>query len=146
MKYIVKRELPGAKVGDILTEMSGDGSLAVETPFTTYSVVHRSAKKPALDQGFIEPYEEKPKFEIKSHTRYCYGKPPYTSFLINMNSELEDKTAAAVAEALKLFFEWLHDAEAEDIRAIVDGLTLDMYRAMSQARKLVLADNEVSDE
>lgn len=67
------------------------------------------------EKGFIEPYEEK------------------------------DKIATAVAEALELFFDWLH-TPLEVTSTEESTHWGDMYDAMNKARELVLADNEVSDE
>lgn len=72
MKYIVRKEMPGAKVGDILEE-NGGGALCKYgntrlTSFVHKRVVRFDLIQDALDQGFIEPYEEKPKI-IKDSIR-----------------------------------------------------------------------------
>lgn len=67
MKYIVRKEMPGAKVGDILEE-NGGGALCKYGNTRLTSFVHIDLIQDALDQGFIEPYEEKPKI-IKDSIR-----------------------------------------------------------------------------
>lgn len=67
MKYIVRKEMPGAKVGDILEE-NGGGALCRYGNTRLTSFVHTYLVQIALDQGFIEPYEEKPKI-IKDSIR-----------------------------------------------------------------------------
>ena len=67
MKYIVRKEMPGAKVGDILEE-NGGGALCRYGNTRLTSFVHIDLIQDALDQGFIEPYEEKPKI-IKDSIR-----------------------------------------------------------------------------
>lgn len=67
MKYIVRKEMPGAKVGDILEE-NGGGALCKYGNTRLTSFVHIDLIQDALDQGFIEPYEEKAKI-IKDATR-----------------------------------------------------------------------------
>lgn len=75
MKYIVRKEMPGAKVGDILEE-NGGGALCKYGNTRLTSFVHIDLIQDALDQGFIEPYEEKPKI-IKDSIRELL-------FVINM--------------------------------------------------------------
>ena len=58
MKYLVRKELPGAKVGDILTPTYEGPSLYSGND---YLIIDVGLIQDALDQGFIEPYEEKPK-------------------------------------------------------------------------------------
>ena len=67
MKYMVRKEMPGAKVGDILEE-NGGGALCRYGNTRLTSFVHIDLIQDALDQGFIEPYEEKPKI-IKDSIR-----------------------------------------------------------------------------
>lgn len=60
MKYIVKKEMPGVKVGDVLEE-NGGGALCKYGNTKLAAFIHSDLIQNALDQGFIEPYEEKPK-------------------------------------------------------------------------------------
>lgn len=54
-----------------------------------------------------------------------------------------EKQATAVSEAIKAVLAWMHDPEAEKIRALSDGMTLEMYKKLNAARYAVQEGNSV---
>lgn len=112
-----------------------------------------------IDRGFIEEIKEDSRWRAEIRAEYFYVKTS-GSRGVHVNNIKEDhdsfdntlhgngnyfkseRTATIVAEALKLFFEWLHDQDGEEIRAIADGSLLELYRASNEARNAVLADDK----
>lgn len=140
MKYIVLKELPRASVGDILETNNNFGSspncLAVKKGATTSPVLTQALIIDALDQGFIEPYEEKPKKSVEVRS----GNSHYTAIICEADYEMSQDVENAITKAIKLLFEYLYlseDPKNEWGR---------MDDAIGKARKLVLETEEVPDE
>lgn len=170
MKYIVKKEIPGAKVGDIIGTNDNYSSTVIWNK-DMKQVLDAGVLPIALDQGFIEPYEEKPKrwraeyegeyFQVttqnydadntiavnSAHDHHEVGTG--INFLNTGNYFKSQETATAVAEALRLFFEWLHTPYSEEsdnpVRSIRNFDYYEITEPMDEARRKVLADNEVSE-
>lgn len=147
-KYKVSKSWFAATEGEILTKRD----YCLENEKDVQVVVEYSIQD-ALDQGFIEPYEGNPKRWRANAKELWYG-------LLNTGevySDTEDgasidnehfesgnyfkskETAESVAEALKLFFEYLHHDG-------IDEKWKEVQSAILDARELVLTDDREQND
>ena len=150
MKYVVKKEMPGAKVGDILEE-NGGGALCKYGNTRLTSFVHIDLVQTALDQGFIEPYEEKSEMaELIEELSLALGD------LYQAMDKIPKKYRVAVAQIINEITAVPRKRSKTSIyhSGLADGVELvrkraldrGIYRSHLNDFSKSFVDNEVSDE